>query len=169
MKKMINRSFSLFTPAETKTICDKNVRASVWIVLYQNKNKKDPGRKKNCGSCLRIWLRLTTFQGINFTVQQIWILAWFVKRQNIAGLWQQTFHFCSADSFFIIFCFLLNWGKNWHYFRIAVWQSDSMKRNFEGFTFYSVWVFFPLPGIITSETHALKFLSHIVLVSAGVY
>ena len=36
-------------------------------------------------------------QGINFTVQQIWILAWCVKRQNIAGLCQQTF--CSADSF----------------------------------------------------------------------
>ena len=41
------------------------------------------------------WLRLTTFQRINFTVQQIWILAWCVKRQNIAGLCQPTFYFHS--------------------------------------------------------------------------
>ena len=45
------------------------------------------------------WLRLTTFQEINFIVQQIWILTWCVKRQNIAGLCQQNFYFCSADSF----------------------------------------------------------------------
>ena len=32
-------------------------------------------------------------------VQQIWILAWCVKRQNLAELCQQTFYFCSADSF----------------------------------------------------------------------
>ena len=34
-----------------------------------------------------------------------------------------------------MFCFLLNWRKNSNYFKIAVWQSDSMKRNFMGFTF----------------------------------
>ena len=32
---------------------------------------------------------MTTFQGN----KQIWILTWFVKRQNIAGLCQQTFQF----------------------------------------------------------------------------
>ena len=37
---------------------------------------------------IRRWLRLTTFQGINFTVQQILILAWW---QNIAGLCQKIF------------------------------------------------------------------------------
>ena len=39
------------------------------------------------------------FQEINFTVQKIWILSWCIKRQNIAGLCQQTFYLCSADSF----------------------------------------------------------------------
>ena len=34
-----------------------------------------------------------------------------------------------------MFCFLLNWRKNSNYFKIAVWWSDSMKRNFGGFTF----------------------------------
>ena len=34
-----------------------------------------------------------------------------------------------------MFRFLLNWRKPSTYFKIAVWQSDSMKRNFGGFTF----------------------------------
>ena len=33
---------------------------------------------------LKRWLRLTMFQGINFTLQQIWSLAWWVKIQYIA-------------------------------------------------------------------------------------
>ena len=37
--------------------------------------------------------------------------------------------------FLIMFCFLLNWRKNSNYFKIAVWQSDSTKRNFRGFIF----------------------------------
>ena len=34
-----------------------------------------------------------------------------------------------------MFCFLLNWCKNSIFFKIAVWQSVSMKRNYRGFTF----------------------------------
>ena len=37
--------------------------------------------------------------------------------------------------FLIMFCFLLNCRKNSNYFKIAVWRSESMKRNFGGFTF----------------------------------
>jgi hypothetical protein len=64
-----------------------------------------------CKYSFQRWLRLTMFQEIVFNVQQIWILAWFVKRQNIAGLCQQTFY----------------WRKKSNYFKkIAVWQSDSI-------------------------------------------
>ena len=78
------------------------------------------------------WLRLTTFQEINFNVQQIWILAWCVKSQKIAWLCQQTFYFCSADNFSWS-CSASCWiGAK---FKIAVWRSDFMKRNFRGFTF----------------------------------
>ena len=45
------------------------------------------------------WVRLTAFQEINFTVPLIWILDCCIKRQNIDGLWQQTFYFCSAHNF----------------------------------------------------------------------
>ena len=37
--------------------------------------------------------------------------------------------------FLIMFCFLLNWRKNSNCFKIAVWRSGSMKRNFRGFIF----------------------------------
>ena len=88
---------------------------------------------------LQRWLRLATFQEINFTVQQIWIFSWSVKRQNIVGLCQQTFYFCSADSFswscLLLGYFLLNWCKNSNCFRIAVWQSNSMNWNFRGFMY----------------------------------
>ena len=50
-------------------------------------------------------------------------------------MWKD-FSFQFSWSFFLImFCFLLNWRKNSNYFKIAKWQSDSMKRNFWGFTF----------------------------------
>ena len=65
-------------------------------------------------------------------MQKIWILAWSVKRQNIAGLCQQTFNFCPADNFSLS-CFA--WRKKSNYFKIALWWSDFMKRNFGGFTF----------------------------------
>ena len=41
----------------------------------------------------------TTFQEINFTVQQICIMTLCLKRQNIAVLCQQTFCICSAVIF----------------------------------------------------------------------
>ena len=34
-----------------------------------------------------------------------------------------------------MFCFLLNWRKNSNDFKIPVWRSDSIKRNFGGFAF----------------------------------
>ena len=52
----------------------------------------------------------------------------------IAGLCQQTFHFCYAD-IFIWSCFPSCWiGAK---IQIAVWQSDFMKWNLGGFTFIS--------------------------------
>ena len=33
-----------------------------------------------------------------------------------------------------MFFFFLNWRKNSNFFKISVWQSDSMKRNYRGFT-----------------------------------
>ena len=65
-------------------------------------------------------------------------MAWWVKRQNIAGLCQQTFQFSSADSFSWS-CFPSCWigAKIQISSKIAVWQSDSMKQNYRGFTFTS--------------------------------
>ena len=66
------------------------------------------------------------------------------KKAKHARLCQQTFRFCSAESFFdhdidliiilIKFCFLLNWQK----FKLLLnscRQSDSVKRNFGAFIF----------------------------------
>ena len=65
-------------------------------------------------------------------------MAWWVKRQNIAGLCQQTFQFSSADSFSWS-CFPSCWigAKIQISSKIAVWQSDSMKQDYRGFTFTS--------------------------------
>ena len=78
-----------------------------WVVLdatikgaSRSYNIKWPSHFISCDfllSELNCSFRLATLA--DFTVQQIWILAWCVKRQNIAGLCQQTFHFCSADIF----------------------------------------------------------------------
>ena len=56
--------------------------------------------------------------------------------------------------FLIIFCFLLNWRKNSNYFKIAVWRSDSMKRNFRGFIFTKnlLWGFPMAALMLTSLT-----------------
>ena len=57
--------------------------------------------------------------------------------QNIAGLgfFNKLFNSVQLRVFLIMFCFLLNWCKNSIFFKIAVWQSVSMKRNYRGFTF----------------------------------
>ena len=52
--------------------------------------------------------------------------------------WTLTINFLFPFSwyfFLIMFCFLLNWQENSNYFKIAVWLSDSIKRNFRGLIF----------------------------------
>ena len=49
----------------------------------------------------------------------------------------------SWQFFLIVVCFLLNWCRNSNFFKIAVWQSDSMKWNYRGFTFN--WIGIGLP------------------------
>ena len=95
------------------------------------------------------------FQEINFTVQQIWILAWWIRRQNIAGLYQQAFYFCSADMYFFLtmFCFLLNWLTNSNYFKnrcMAKWFHAT-----EWFTFieYSMKNFIKKTSIFWQISH----------------
>ena len=60
------------------------------------------------------------------------------ERQNIAGCCKQTFcvQFSSKakHDFFSFLSGLLNGRKNSNFFKIAVWGSDSMKRNYRGFT-----------------------------------
>ena len=58
-------------------------------------------------------------------------MAWCVKRQNIAGLFQQTFYFCSADSF-SWWCFASCWiiAKIWItskylYGKVILWNGTS--------------------------------------------
>ena len=65
-----------------------------------------------------MWLRITA-------VQLIWILAWCVKRQNIAGHCQLTFHFCSADVFSWS-CF----ASSWIGARIKILQNSCMTKWF---------------------------------------
>ena len=109
-----------------------------WVVLdatikgaSRSYNIKWPSHFISCDfllSELNCSFRLATLA--DFTVQQIWILAWCVKRQNIAGLCQQTFLFCSADGFFDHVLLLAELAQKFKFFKIAVWWSDSMKWNF---------------------------------------
>ena len=55
-----------------------------------------------------------------------------------------------------MFCFVLNWRKNSNYFKIAVWQSDSLKRNFRRFTFKTQQVVFFIPNFTDWETSFAK-------------
>ena len=50
--------------------------------------------------------------------------------KTLLGFVNKLFSSVQLIVFLIMFCFLLNWCKNSNYFKIAVWQSDSMKRNF---------------------------------------
>ena len=67
--------------------------------------------------------------------------------------------------FLIKFCFLMNWHKYSNYFKIdyfkiAVWQSDSMKRNFGGFKVKMLWeghkIWKNLPPVLTKQLFLLS-------------
>ena len=59
----------------------------------------------------------------------------YKKAKHCWALSANVFFLFSRYFFLIMFCFLLNWRKNSNCFKIAEWQSDSMKRNFKGFIF----------------------------------
>ena len=81
------------------------------------------GSKKVSNSQKQIFLS----QGINFTVQQIKILAWCVKRQNIAEPCQQIFIAVQLIFFPDHVLLLAELAAKFKFFKIAVWKSDSMK------------------------------------------
>ena len=78
------------------------------------------------------------FQGINFTVQQIWILAWCFKGKTLLDFVNKLFISVQLIFFLGHVLLLAELVQKFKFFKIAVWQSDSMKRNFGTFIF--MWI-----------------------------
>ena len=72
------------------------------------------------------------FQGINFAIQQILILILNLKGKTLVVVVNFQYEADPKQNmfFFSFLSALLNWRKNPNFFKIAVWGSNSMKRNY---------------------------------------